>query len=303
MRTHILSAFIAMTLLVSCGAKQTTQTQAHLEGGFEHYVYKDSTDRVDITIDITVPVATDSATTLIRDSLIKVIDNEFCYIWGEGRVMESYKGEDNSLKTIIDYYGNNALKEFNKGAEEDYKDRMEYLAEDTTITPEERQQRMEDTPRWEYSSKIEKEYETPKYTVYEHNSYQYLGGAHGGVTGNGSITFNSAGKKIEKFFVDGAEAKMQKLLMTGLMDYFSADSNEKLTQEEVMQWLQIEGNQIPLPARAPYLSAGGLVLTYQQYEIAAYAAGMPSFAIPYKEVMPYLTDEVKSLLDNTVNTH
>ena len=155
---NILYSIVAIFILSACNTKQTTNdTQAHLEGGFEHYVYKDSTDRVDITIDITVPVATDSATTLIRDSLIKVIDNEFCYIWGEGRVMESYKGEDNSLKTIVDYYGNNALKEFNKGAEEDYKDRMEYLAEDTTITPEERQQRMEDTPRWEYSSKIEKE--------------------------------------------------------------------------------------------------------------------------------------------------
>ena len=297
MRFYILNALIAATvLLVSCGAKQTEQTQAHIEGGLEHYVYNDSTDHVDIEIDITVPIAADSASTLIRDSLIKVIDNEFCYIWGDSRVMESYSGTDNSLKAIIDYYGSNALKVFNKGAEEDYKDRMQYLSEDTTITPEERQQRMHDTPQWEYSTKIEKTYETTKYTVFEHNSYQYQGGAHGGIGGYGSLTFDSTGKKIEKFFIDGAAAKMQKLLIAGLIGYFSDNDGKKLTQEDVMQWLQIENNQIPLPERAPCLSAEGLVLTYQQYEIAAYAAGMPSFTLPYKDVLPYLTEEVKALL-------
>jgi len=38
------------------------------------------------------------------------------------------------------------------------------------------------------------------------------------------------------------------------------------------------------------------VLSYQQYEIAPYAAGMPSFVLTYQEVRPYLTKEALQLL-------
>lgn len=299
MRLNASYVFMATALLLSCGAKQATenQAQAHVEGGLEHYVYKDSTDRVDMSIDVTVPVAADSASTLIRDSLIKAIDNEYCYIWGDSRVMPSYKGKDKSLKAIIDYYGSTALKVFNKGAEDDYKERMQYVSEDTTITPDERQQMMSDTPRWEYDTKIVKEDETTEYIAFLHESFQYLGGAHGGIGGSGTLTFNAkTGKKIEKFFINGAEKQMQKFLIAGLTEYFSENSDKKITKAELMDYLQVENGYIPLPSHAPSLSKDGLVLTYQQYEIASYAAGMPSFTIPYKDVMPFLTEEVKALI-------
>lgn len=288
-----------LALLTACGAKQTTenQAQAHIEGGLEHYVYKDSTDRVDVSIDVTMPIAADSASTLIRDSLIKTIDNEYCYIWGDSRVMPSYSGKDKSLKAIIDYYGSNALKEFNEGAENDYKERMQYISEDTTMTSEEMQQAMSDVPRWEYDTKITKDTITPKYVAFSHISYQYLGGAHGGVGGRGTMTFDATtGKRIEHFFIKGAEKQMQKLLVAGLIEYFSDNADKNISKAELMDYLQVENGYIPLPVQAPSLSKDGLVLTYQQYEIAAYAAGMPSFTVPYKDVMPYLTDEVKALL-------
>ena len=296
---RLLFSLLAIILLTACNTKQNTNdTQAHIEGGLEHYVYKDSTERVHMLIDVTVPVASDSASTLIRDALLRVIDLELAFDWENNRTMKAYNGEDKSLKAFIDYYGNNVFKDLNEAAEEDYNDRKQYLDEDTTITEEERKQRMIDTPQWEHESKIIKEYETPKHTVYEHNTYQYLGGAHGGVGGCGSLTFDATGKKIDKFFVDGAEKRMQKLLIKGLMNYFNEDNAEKpLTEEDVREYLQIEGNIIPLPERAPYLSADGVVLTYQQYEIAAYAAGMPSFIISYNDAMPFLTDEVKALID------
>ena len=296
---NILYSIVAIFILAACNTKQTTNdTQAHIEGGLEHYVYKDSTDRVHILIDVTVPTASDSASMLVRDSLLRVIDQEFAFDWENTRTMKAYNGEDKSLKAFIDYYGSNALKELNEAAEEDYKDRMQYLKEDTTITEKERQERIDETPLWEHESKIIKEYETPKYTVYEHNTYQYLGGAHGGVGGCGSLTFNTAGKKITKFFVNGAEKGMQKLLIKGLMSYFNENNGEKpLSEEEVREFLQIDGNIIPLPVRNPYLSKDGVVLTYQQYEIAAYAAGMPSFTITYKDILPFLTEEIKELIE------
>ena len=38
------------------------------------------------------------------------------------------------------------------------------------------------------------------------------------------------------------------------------------------------------------------MFTYQQYEIASYAAGMPEFTIPFEDLFPYLTPEAKALV-------
>jgi hypothetical protein len=111
------------------------------------------------------------------------------------------------------------------------------------------------------------------------------------------MTFNrSNGKKVTNFFVKEATEKMQGLLKKGLKEYFSESGAPIKTDKELMEQLQIDGNVIPLPVQEPYPSAAGLIFTYNQYEIACYAAGMPSFTIPYEQAMPYLTDEVKELL-------
>ena len=47
-------------------------------------------------------------------------------------------------------------------------------------------------------------------------------------------------------------------------------------------------NNIPRPQFAPYLTPRGMVFTYQQYEIAAYAAGLPSFIVPYEKISSFL---------------
>ena len=59
----------------------------------------------------------------------------------------------------------------------------------------------------------------------------------------------------------------------------------------------IDGDIIPLPSWNPYPDGkGGLVFTYQQYEIASYAEGMPSFTIPVKEVVAFLSEDARRLL-------
>ena len=69
-----------------------------------------------------------------------------------------------------------------------------------------------------------------------------------------------------------------------------------ITPEELDNILFLETGIVPLPAWTPYPSEDGLVFTYQQYEIAAYAAGMPNFTIPFTDLLPYLTAEAKALL-------
>lgn len=75
-----------------------------------------------------------------------------------------------------------------------------------------------------------------------------------------------------------------------------ADGEMEITQEELDNYLFLESGVVPFPAWTPYPSEDGLVFTYQQYEIAAYAAGMPEFTIPYADILPYLTPEAKALV-------
>ena len=60
--------------------------------------------------------------------------------------------------------------------------------------------------------------------------------------------------------------------------------------------LFIDDRFIPLPSWPLYPSGDGLAFIYQQYEIASYADGMPSFTIPYADIEPYMTPEAKALL-------
>ena len=43
----------------------------------------------------------------------------------------------------------------------------------------------------------------------------------------------------------------------------------------------------------PGLSEEGVVFSFQPYAISCFAAGVFHFTIPYKLVMPYLTDKAK----------
>lgn len=298
----ILLTILCLALFMSCNAKQAKDATAKVtkvEEKYENCVYADSSQRVQMEINVTLPVASDSVSTAIRDTLLGTMEREFCYLIGDTKVIEPYRGKDKSINAIINYYGAHSFLYLNKCADDDYKQRAEYIKTDTTLTEAMRRQIMQDTPQWNYESKITKEFETPKYIVFLHQTYEYMGGAHGGMGGLGYMTFNrSNGRKVTNFFTKGAAEKMQAMLKKGLKEYFSEAGAPVKTDKELLEQLQIEGNIIPLPVQEPYPSATGLVFIYQQYEIACYAAGMPSFTIPYEQAMPYLTEEVKELLKN-----
>ena len=70
----------------------------------------------------------------------------------------------------------------------------------------------------------------------------------------------------------------------GLCGYFEVSMDELPSQlllgtidEEEAQ--RIFREEFPLPATPPYLTAEGVNIIYQQYEIACYAAGMPTCVI------------------------
>jgi hypothetical protein len=127
----------------------------------------------------------------------------------------------------------------------------------------------------------------------------FTGGVHGGIIGYGGITFRfSDGSKIDNFLKDNVVKDMQPLLKKGLKEYFSENADEKVTTDkQLMENLMLSdenNNLIPLPAWTPYPDekGKGLIFTYQQYEIACYAAGMPSFILTWEELKPFLKDDI-----------
>ena len=228
--------------------------------------YEDSTAHADLSIKVELPVAGQGAAAdRIRAS------------YEEERLFPPYEGSTDKTDLLLEYYRGKALESIGKQAQEDYDERVASIEENDGLTEDQRKEILDEMPGWEYEFNLLKDRETDKYVVFLSQDYVYLGGAHGGVTGRGGLTF---GKK------DGV----------GLTKYFS-DEDMEITQEELDNYLFLETGVVPFPAWTPYPSEEGLVFTYQQYEIAAYAAGMPEFTVPYADILPYLTPEAKALLD------
>ena len=101
---------------------------------------------------------------------------------------------------------------------------------------------------------------------------------------------------MEKFLKDDALVPMQSLLLAGLVDYLSDDEGS-VNAENVRDYLFLDDETVPFPVWTPHPTEEGLCFVYQQYEIAAYAMGMPSFIIPYDALRPYLTPEAADLLN------
>lgn len=124
------------------------------------------------------------------------------------------------------------------------------------------------------------------YTIY----YQYSGGAHGY---NNDITYNinlSDGKLIEL-----------KDLFKKNIDYKSI-INEKINKQ-IDEKIKEYGESTPIydfkgikDNQQFYLQDNNLVIYFELYEIAPYAAGIPKFEIPLKELKDVLNEKYKELL-------
>ena len=262
--------------------------------------YEDSTAHADLSIKVELPVAGQGAAAdRIRASLVDVMDGQLSHIgsYEEERLFPAYEGDTGKTDLLLEYYRGKALESIGKQAQEDYDERVASIEENDGLTEDQRKEILDEMPGWEYEFNLLKDRETDKYVVFLSQDYVYLGGAHGGVTGRGGLTFGKKdGVLVDKMLDPACLDAIQPLLRKGLTKYFS-DEDMEITQEELDNYLFLETGVVPFPAWTPYPSEEGLVFTYQQYEIAAYAAGMPEFTVPYADILPYLTPEAKALLD------
>ena len=309
MKTKLLFLITAVSLsFASCGNKNAET--AEIEDAFaypleiENYTFSDSSKYANISIKAVLPVAKDSVSQVIRDSLVNIIGNSIRSYQGSQMedskpLIAKYNGDEKDAKSMLDYYSKAVSKLLNSQAKEDYDERVKYWDEDTTLTEEQRKEFKEGVTPWDYSMDVTKTSEDSTFVVFNDTEYAYIGGAHGGVFGWGGITFRfSDGSIVKNFLKDNVVKDMQPLLKKGLKEYFNENADEKIkTDQQLMEQLMLPEESkglIPLPAwtPSPDEKGKGLVFTYQQYEIACYAVGMPSFVLTWEELKPFLREDI-----------
>ena len=289
----ILAIVLAMLATLACRPSGVKDLKT------ETFEYEDSTAHADLSIRAELPApGQGAAAERIRTALIEVMDELLSHIgtYEEDRLFPAFGGDAAQTEALLTYYREKALENIGKLAQEDYDERVFSIEENDGLTDKQREEILADMPGWEYDFSLLKDRETDRYVVFLSEDYVYLGGAHGGIVGRGGLTFDKKdGLLVEKFLDPASLDAIQPLLRKGLTQYF-ADDDMEVSPEELDNLLFLESGTIPFPAWTPYPDEDGLVFTYQQYEIAAYAAGMPNFTIPYADILPNMTPEAKALV-------
>ncbi len=144
------------------------------------------------------------------------------------------------------------------------------------------------------SISITKDSEGANWVTFNYMNEVYLGGAHGSHIVMGQTFRKSDGRRIGwELFKDRDLDPFQKLIKDGLKEYF-----EVKTDDQLAEFLQNDASiyHIPMPQCPPLFTEKGVLFVYNQYEIAAYAAGLPSFEVEYAKLLPFLNVTGKRLI-------
>lgn len=279
-----------LLLAASCRSGQPIQTEVR--------DLADSTAHSSLLLHAELPVPAGQAARQIRQTLVDAMDAQLSQIspGEEQRYFPRFEGNTDDTEALLAYYKDQTLAQIGQLSQEDADERARYIQEDSELSEEEKAEILAHAPAWSYHFNLKKLADTLGYVIFQSQNYVYTGGAHGGIIGDGYLLFDKKnGKRIDPVLDPACVQEIQPLLIQGLLSYFG-EAGYKLTEEELREYLQLEGDLIPLPQWTPYPTSEGLVFVYQQYEIASYAAGMPSFVIPFDQVQPYLTPEARKLL-------
>ena len=142
--------------------------------------------------------------------------------------------------------------------------------------------------------KISKLYETDRYVSYVYTQEGFSGGAHGWFMMQGQTFRKSDGRRIDYgIFREESKDELAELVKDNILtQYFESD------KEQFENGLLLDNpDYFPLPQSAPIFREDGVEFVYQQYEIACYAAGMPSCVISYDLIEPFLTQAGRWLIN------
>ncbi len=314
MKKTILIVFLAVVQVLLCACSQKKGGEAVSSDAdsilnadtlvVEHFGCVDSAKYAYLTIDVELPQAVNEAAGAIRGYLLSLVEDRLSYVcsYESERSYPLYHGKSNETSEQLTYYFKETMRLLDRLSTNEMRERRSYLEEDSTLTAEQKANALSDMPRWGYEYKLVKTADTLDYVVFLSQDYIFMGGAHGGVGGDGYLTFSKTDGHMISQFVDTTRvAEMQPLLIQGLKQYYTEAGEEPMTTAQLFERLQLpyDGpkDQIPLPATLPCPTSEGLLFCYGQYEIACYADGMPAFVVPYDKVKPFLCKDALQLLD------
>lgn len=265
-------AAIVISLCPSC-------TLPKYDPACETFTYVEGSENVAIKMELYLPVAENGPARTVRNTLLSMFVRQmesFGFDEAEPLSLEPYTGDGNDLNAVVGHYGKAMLSCLDAIAAGDRADRLE---------------NSDFAPMWEYDASIGMSVETDRYVVFNSSDYIYLGGAHGGVAGAGNLTFRKSDGSLCRVIDRSKVDKMQDLIREGLLVFVTEEGDGP----ESMDYFFTEDGSFPLPVWDPSLSEEGVVFTYQQYEVAPYAFGMPSFTVPYDKISAFMTPEARKL--------
>ena len=181
-----------------------------------------------------------------------------------------YDGDPRDMQALVDTYGK-AWADTLRAAVEEFEPEMEV----------------------EYEATATKTYETDRIVTYTLEKYIGLGGAHPVSFSEGATFRKSDGRRLGwDIFRRAMSWELNEMIKKSLMAYFGTEDEEELTNLTEIENIY----SIPLPKTPPFVLDNGLVFIYQQYEIAAYAYGMPNDTIAFGQIMPMLTHSTQQLI-------
>lgn len=271
---------------VSCGEKKATATDNVTEGSADLTEQENNGSISNANgIDSAKSEAKDKyAEVVIKAEYIKT-DNKALYNNIAEFISEelggTYAGDLTDIKSMLEEYAKKEKQELTDMSKE-------FLGEVASAMI------------YAYGAEIKIVANTDKYVTLTNTTYSFMGGAHGSETVVGKTFRKSDGRRFgHEMLRNTGDEKFNKLMIQGVKSYFVENGVYIASDDDLLMNLQIGESldYLPLPQSEPYLTEKGVTFVYQQYEIAAYAVGRPTFTIPYDKMKPYLTQTVLNLID------
>ena len=149
---------------------------------------------------------------------------------------------------------------------------------------------------YEYDIRFGISYTSPAIISCYCTAYGYQGGAHGGTSALNASFRTSDGMILSydnTFRPDGIADLTDIIREEIWVQYFEPD----FPDGDMADALLINPLELELPDTLPLFGPDGITFTYQQYEIAPYAAGMPSCTIPYDTLRPLMNTDIATLTE------
>jgi len=212
-KLYLLSALILCTIVSSC-----TRSNGNIV--IKNFSYADSTKYAEVHISIDYPVSKSEVADSIRVRLHDLLQGNFqqyCQDFDDTTVVP-YPGNSTDVDAFVKYYGDCISKRANTLSKQDDEERLEYALNEFEYSDEGKQEIIDGVFTWQFDVTLQTK-QTPKYIVFASSDYVYMGGAHGGVTGLGCLTFSKeTGKEIESFLVPESLEPLQAEMKKGLLE-------------------------------------------------------------------------------------